>query len=159
MRAPELAALARGITEAGLAGLGEAQMLDGFCRRAVEAGLPLARSGLIIDTLHPVHEGRVFRWRREAAPGETEEIEYGPSNEGEIAESWRQSAFYWLLETGGSTLRRRLHDGEPADFPAIASQKADGMTDYLALVTRFAAPGVIGEMDCAYSYWATDHAD
>src|SRR5579862_8389295 len=98
-----LAALAGWITEAGLAGLGETAILDEFCRRAVDTGLPLARAGLIIDTLHPVYEGRVFRWRREAAPGETEELEYGPSNEGEIAESWRQSAFYWLLETGGST--------------------------------------------------------
>jgi adenylate cyclase len=159
VNAQRFSALTRWITEAGLAGLGEAAILDGFCRRAIDAGLPLARGGLIIDTLHPVHEGRVFRWRREAAPGDTEEIEYGPSNEGEIAESWRQSAFYWLLETGGSQLRRRLHAGEPADFPAIASQLADGMTDYLALITRFAAPGVIGEMDCAYSYWATDRSD
>jgi len=30
------------------------------------------------------------------------------------------------------------------------------MTDYLALINRFAAPGVIGEMDCVYSSWATD---
>jgi adenylate cyclase len=30
------------------------------------------------------------------------------------------------------------------------------MTDYLALITRFAAPGVIGEMDAVYSSWATD---
>src|SRR5437870_6846796 len=31
------------------------------------------------------------------------------------------------------------------------------MTDYLALINRFAAHGVIGEMDCVYSSWATDH--
>jgi hypothetical protein len=30
------------------------------------------------------------------------------------------------------------------------------MTDYLALVHRFVADGVIGEMDCVYSSWATD---
>jgi adenylate cyclase len=149
-----LTALGRWITEAGLAGLGETAMLEEFCRRAVEAGLPLARAGLIIDTLHPVYEGRVFRWSPDTPP---EQIEYGPSSEGEVAESWRQSPFYWLTETGGSQLRRRLVAGEPADFPAIAGQQADGMTDYLARITRFAAPGVIGEMDCAYSYWATDH--
>jgi adenylate cyclase len=154
MNAAGLAALGRWITEAGLAGLGETAMLEEFCRRAVEAGLPLARAGLIIDTLHPVYEGRVFRWSQDTPP---EQIEYGPSNEGEVAESWRQSPFYWLIETGGSQLRRRLVAGEPADFPAIAGQQADGMTDYLARITRFAAPGVIGEMDCAYSYWATDH--
>ena len=33
------------------------------------------------------------------------------------------------------------------------------MTDYLALIHRFAADGVIGEMDCVYSSWATDAPD
>ena len=30
------------------------------------------------------------------------------------------------------------------------------MLDYLALIHRFAAEGVIGEMDCIYTSWATD---
>jgi hypothetical protein len=30
-----------------------------------------------------------------------------------------------------------------------------GMTDYVAKITRFAAEGVIGEMDGVYSAWAT----
>jgi adenylate cyclase len=33
------------------------------------------------------------------------------------------------------------------------------MTDYLALIHRFATEGVIGEMDCVYSSWATDASD
>jgi hypothetical protein len=49
-----LSELARWITEAGLAGKSETALLDGFCRRAVAAGLPLARAMVIIDTLHPV---------------------------------------------------------------------------------------------------------
>ncbi len=32
------------------------------------------------------------------------------------------------------------------------------MTDYLAIINRFAAEGVIGEMDCVYSSWATREA-
>jgi adenylate cyclase len=55
-------------------------------------------------------------------------------------------------------LRRRLLAGEPAEFPALVALQDEGMTDYLALITRFAAPGVIGEMDCVYSSWATDSA-
>ena len=35
---------------------------------------------LLIDTLHPVYEGRVFRWRGEAGEGRHELIEYGPSD-------------------------------------------------------------------------------
>src|SRR5213075_2927327 len=128
-----------------------------FCRRAVMAGLPIARATVIIDTLHPVHEGRVVRWRREGDERQAELIEYGPTNEGEAAENWRRSPFFRLLEEGGSRLRRRLLAGEPAEFPAVVALQDEGMTDYLALITRFAAHGVIGEMDCVYSSWATDH--
>src|SRR5438093_1265531 len=148
--------LGRWITEAGLAGKSETAMLDGFCRRAVAAGLPVARALVIIDTLHPVHEGRVARWRSEGDEGRAELTEYGPSSEGEAAETWRRSPFFGLLESGGSQLRIRLTAGEAAEFPGVVALQDEGMTDYLALITRFAAHGVIGEMDCIYSSWATD---
>src|SRR5436309_1504012 len=144
------------LTEAGLAGESETALLDGFCRRALDAGLPLARATVIIDTLHPVHEGRVARWRSEGDKGRTELIEYGPSSEGEAAENWRRSPFFRLLESGGSQRRIRLAAGEAAEFPGVVALQDEGMTDYLALITRFAAHGVIGEMDCVYSSWATD---
>src|SRR5947208_6133673 len=153
----KFAALSAWLTEAGLAGESETALLDGFCRRAIVAGLPLARAMVIIDTLHPVHEGRVFRWRSEGEAGHIEAIEYGPTDAGEAAENWRRSPFFWLLETGGSRLRRRLRTGAAPEFPAIAALQDEGMTDYLALINRFAAHGVIGEMDCVYSSWATDH--
>src|SRR5436305_48550 len=145
------------LTEAGLAGESETALLDGFCRRAIVAGLPLARAMVIIDTLHPVHEGRVFRWRSEGEAGRIEALEYGPTDAGEAAENWRRSPFFWLLETGGSRLRKRLRTEEAPGFSAIAALQDEGMTDYLALITRFAADGVIGEMDCVYSSWATDY--
>ena len=66
------------LTEAGLAGKSETEIVDVFCRRAVDAGLPIARAMLVIDTLHPVYEGRVFRWRDDAPEGGTQLIEYGP---------------------------------------------------------------------------------
>src|SRR5437879_805500 len=157
MDTASLSELRRWLTEAGLAGKSETALLDGFCRRALKAGLPLARATVIIDTLHPVHEGRVARWRREGDKGRTELIEYGPSSEGEAAENWRRSPFFRLLESGGSQRRIRLAAGEAAEFPGVVALQDEGMTDYLALITRFAAHGVIGEMDCVYSSWATDH--
>ena len=49
--------------EAGLAGMSEQDLLGGFCERAREAGgLPIARVMVGIDTLHPLYEGRIFRW-------------------------------------------------------------------------------------------------
>jgi adenylate cyclase len=50
------------LSEKSLAGLSEAEMVSGFCERLVQAGMPLARAIVLVDTLHPVHEGRAFRW-------------------------------------------------------------------------------------------------
>src|SRR5437879_887149 len=167
-----------GLTEAGLAGEAETVLLDGFCRRAIQARLPLARAVVIIDTLHPVYEGRGFRWRRDGGPPpaetgnagfwdsigwhpeagqpQTELVEYGPTNEGEAAENWRRSVFFHLLETGGSLVRVRFHAGEATNFSTIAQLRDEGMSDVVVMITRFAPSGAIGEMDCVYSFWATD---
>jgi adenylate cyclase len=155
MSPANLSALLSWVTEAGLAGKSEAAILDGFCRRAVEGGLPIARSALIIDTLHPIHEGRVFRWNRDNR-GEPELLEYGPTNEGEAAVSWQASPFFRMLQEGSSLLRRRLFPTETSEFPGLVDHQKAGMTDYLALINRFAEAGAIGEMDCVYSYWVTD---
>jgi adenylate cyclase len=145
------------VTAAGLAGATEPELLRGFCERAVAAGLPLARAVVLIDTLHPVHEGRIFHWRRDPVPDKRTVVEYGRTSEGsEHAESWRRSPFYHLLETGGSALRRRLARGDPADFPILEELRAQGQTDYLVLVHRFAPEGAIGEMDCVCFSWTTD---
>jgi len=178
MNAPAIDQIGAWLTEAGLAGESETALLDGFCRRAAKAGLPIARAAIIIDTLHPVHEGRAFRWRpdggqpqtqpapilgggglrwrREPGQPRTEVTEYGPTSEGEAAESWRHSVFFHLLETGGSLFRTRLHAGETADFRTIAQLRDEGMSDIAVMITRFAGSGAIGEMNALYSYWATD---
>jgi len=130
------------VTAAGLAGAAEPELLRGFCERSAAAGVPLARALVLVDTLHPVHEGRAF-WRRDPTD-EQLVVEYGRTSEdGEAAEGWRRSAFYHLLETGGSALRRSLARGDPADFPRIEESRARGETDYLALIHRFAADAVI----------------
>jgi adenylate cyclase len=146
--------LAAWVTEAGLAGQRETALLSGFCERAA-AGVNLARATLLVDTLHPIHEGRVFRWQREH---ETTLLEYGRTTEGAAAESWRRSPFYHLVQSGEPFLRRRLVGGGPADFPVIEEMQAVGITDYLAMNNRFAADGVIGQMDCILSSWMSDHS-
>ena len=65
MTESEIAEIAAWIAEIGLKGKAEVAMLAGFCERLVAHGLPLARAMVLIDTLHPVYEGRAFRWRRE----------------------------------------------------------------------------------------------
>jgi len=153
-----MSAVSAWVTEAGLLGRSESELMAGFCRRVVDAGIPLARALVILDTLHPIYEGRAFRWTVDA-PHTAEAVDYGRTNEGEAAENWQRSHFFYLLQSGERALRRRLAAGEPADYPTIAQARDEGMTDYLALIHRFAAEGVIGEMDCVYSAWATDAAE
>jgi adenylate cyclase len=149
------AGIADWVVRAGLAGKSEAALLDGFCYRAIDAGLPLARAAVIIDTLHPIHEGRAFVWRREQG-NDVELVEYGSTAEGEAAVNWQASAYYRLLQTGGSVLRVPLSPDRPAEFRQAQTFADEGMTEYLALIVRFAEEGAIGEMDCLYSYWVTD---
>ena len=56
------AELSAWLTQAGLAGTSETDIVSAFCDRCVAAGLPLARTLVFVDTLHPVHEGRLLRW-------------------------------------------------------------------------------------------------
>jgi adenylate cyclase len=142
----------------GLAGASEKKLLNGFCDRCQRAGIELSRGIAIIDTLHPVYEGRAFRWRNDGVEEEAV-LEYRPTNVGEAAENWRRSAFFHLLQTGESEVRRRIGMGEPTDFLNLDVMKAEGQTDFVALVHRFASDGIIGEMDCFYSQWATCAAD
>jgi adenylate cyclase len=104
-------ALAGWVTEAGLIGRTETELMAGFCRRVSDAGVPLARALVILDTLHPIYEGRAFRWRADT-PEAAEIVDYGRTNEGEAAENWRSSPFFHLLQSGERAMRRCLAAGE-----------------------------------------------
>jgi len=159
MDTAQASSIARWVTETGLTGTTEPELLRGFCDRLVAAGLPVGRVNILIDTLHPIHEGRVFRWRRDDQGDLAPVIEYGRTNvEGEAADNWRRSTYYHLLRCGDDFLRRRIGHGEVEDFSILTDLRAEGQTDYLALIHRFEAEGAIGEMDCFYSSWITDAA-
>jgi adenylate cyclase len=165
MQEDSFADLSAWLTQAGLAGTSEIDIVTGFCDRCVAGGLPLARTVVFIDTLHPVHEGRLFRW----GYGQTEApvLEYGRTSpdalaatgsdpkDVEAAERWRHSLFYRMLQTGDSLLRRRLNAQTKNEFSWLSDLFAEGVTDYVAMISRFAADGVIGEMDGVYSSWTT----
>jgi adenylate cyclase len=153
------------LTQAGLAGTPETDIFSVFCDRCGAAGIPLDRAHMAIDTLHPVHEGRLFRWGY--GPNESPVHEYGRTSlEGldapgfvsldvQAADVWRRSPFNNLLQTGASLLRRRLNTDTKDEFSMLPDWLAAGITDYVAMITRFAAEGIIGEMDAVYSSWGT----
>jgi adenylate cyclase len=163
------AELSAWLTQAGLAGTSEIDIVSGFCDRCVAVGLPLARVLVLIDTLHPVHEGRVLRWGY--GPAEPSLVDYGRTSPDalaasgsnpediEAAERWRRSPFYKMLQTGDSYLRLRLNATAEDAFSVLPDLLAAGMTDYVAIISRFAPEGIIGEMDGVYSSWATKAPD
>jgi adenylate cyclase len=157
MTEAEIAKLGTWLAKAGLEGRTETALVEGFCSRAVAGGLPLARALILIDTLHPIHEGRAFRWERDKA--EATLTEYGRTAEGEAAERWRTSPLYRLLMSGESLLRLRVTAETEAEFPSFGELREAKLTDYVAIINRFAEDGVIGEMDCVYSMWMTDRAE
>lgn len=165
-------ALSAWLAKAGLRGESEPRLVNGFCERALAAGLPINRALVLIDTLHPVYEGRVVRWGydlsqpvvqeygRTHLPGGTADLHLSSGVEQtEVVARWRASPFFRMLQTGESLLRRRLTATSENEFPVLGDYRAAGMTDYLAVINRFAPEGVIGEMDCVYSSWVTAHPD
>src|SRR4051794_16637931 len=137
-----------------LTGVPENEILRGFCERCCGAGLDLSRGLTFIDTLHPIFEGRGFRWN-ESASNESESFEYGSSNAGEAAQNWRRSVFHHMLEKGHDEFGIDLTDCAHLDFPMIHDLSAKGHRHFIAFVHQFGEAGTLGQMDCFYSYWLT----
>jgi len=144
----------------GLLGATAEALFDGYCRRLVDAGVPLWRGYAAMRTLHPQWGGYGYSWRREFVGIEPQQFgrAYGPN--------WLQSPFAYLLrqaQTGAGEgnpwlhLRRRL-SGSAAqlDFPVLEELAAEGGSDYLAEIVRFGAEGDLSHgTGIAYSF-ATD---
>jgi adenylate cyclase len=136
----------------GLTGLPENDLIRGFCERCRAAGLVLSRSMIFIDTLHPIFEGRGFRWN-DSETNESDSFEYGPTGDGDNA--WRRSIFYHMLERGHDELLLDLADPASLDFSRVPELVESGHRHMLGLVHRFGETGALGQMDCFYSYWMT----
>jgi adenylate cyclase len=154
MRDEEIAALASWVAETGLAGASETTLLRGFCERAAACGVPLARGVAFIDTLHPLYEGRTFRWERDSP--DVTSTEYGRSSEGELAERWRASPWFRMLTDGASMMRLRITPEIVAEYPGLKDLVEAELTEYVVILNRFDPEAVIGEMDSFYSGWMTD---
>src|SRR5450631_2629103 len=104
------------LVEAGLAGASETELLHGFCDRCRGAGVALSCALLVVDTLHPIHEGHAFRWRADSVE-QPAVVEYGSTKVGVSAASWQSSPFYRLVESG------------PAAAPQDRRGKSGGLHD------------------------------
>ena len=142
------------LVDQGLTSLPENDLLRGFCERCRAGGLELSRGLVFIDTLHPIFEGRGFRWN-DTETDEAEIFDYVSTSEGSAAENWRRSTFFHMLESGDDEMRIDLADCASLDFSQIDDLAAKGHRHFVAFVHRFGEAGTLGQMDCFYSYWLT----
>jgi adenylate cyclase len=142
----------------GLTSTPENDLLRGFCERCRDAGLEVSRGVVFIDTLHPIFEGRGFRWN-DVEIDESDRFEYGSTEQGAVAQNWRRSTFYHMLEHGDDELGIDLADCAELDFSLLPELAELGHRHFVAFVHRFGEAGTIGQMDCVYTYWLTRRAE
>jgi adenylate cyclase len=146
------------LVKQGLTSLPENDLIRGFCERCRAGGLDISRASVFIDTLHPIFEGRGFRWN-DTETNESDMFEYRSTSEGEAAQNWRRSIFYHMLESSLDELKIDFADRASFDFSLIDELAAKGHRHFVAFVHRFGEAGTLGQMDCVYSYWVTRRAD
>jgi adenylate cyclase len=142
------------LVKQGLTSLPENDLIRGFCERCRAGGLDISRASVFIDTLHPIFEGRGFRWN-DTETNESDMFEYRSTSEGEAAQNWRRSIFYHMLESSLDELKIDFADRASLEFSLIDDLAAKGHRHLVAFVHRFGEAGTLGQMDCVYSYWVT----
>ncbi len=108
------------------------QLMDRFCRRLCEIGVPLARMTIIVPTLHPQVFATVFVWREDGGVKtvfEAHDILQQPK--------FKDSPFALILRGAGGVRRRIERKDVKLDFPVIKDLQAEGATDYAAMPFRF----------------------
>ena len=129
--------IGRWLALTALAAADEVELLEGFCTRLVEAGIPLWRVAAGAELLHPLLDARGCRWVRGQGT-EREEYQRSEANFRDDPE-WLNSPFYRLVHGSNDTeLRRRLDlDYRRGEFPLLDRFQDEGSTDYLALAVAF----------------------
>ncbi|MET0970351.1 MAG: adenylate/guanylate cyclase domain-containing protein [Tardiphaga sp.] len=129
MLADEIRKITEQLIEATGASAPPADLIKRLCDEMLQAGIPLWRAGVFIQTLHPDIYGRNFVWH---AGGDvvTSTVDF------DIVDSdmFNTSALAVVFREGRE-VRCRL-DG-PTPYPFLNEMRAEGATDYLAAPLRF----------------------
>jgi adenylate cyclase len=130
----------------GLHGASADLLLDGLCRRLVEAGVAVWRAFAGMRTLHPQWGGYGYIWQRDVNAIEPALFERGSQYNKNVANSPFGQLIH-RLETSSRDepwldIRRRLAGAEAQlDFPVLHDLAAAGGTDYFAQVVSFGTGG------------------
>ena len=139
------AALSAWLAAAGLRNLPLEELVDGFARRLNDAGVPVARIFVGMNTLHPQVLVRSLIWDRATGPATRFEFQHAEIDNRIIRESPLAPMLYANVHE--RRLDLRLPPG-PGEAPVFAELRGLGMTDWLANVFPFGelAPGIINPL-------------
>jgi adenylate cyclase len=140
---PRLLAVLAGLVESATAGCPDVALFRAMCEAVRDrAGVPLARSALQMENLHPVYYGYCLHWEAGVGARLVERSrEFGAS------EAFRLSPYMASLRRGG--WRWRATDGDQPDLPLVQELAASGVTDFLAEIV-----GAVGALPPGIT-WAT----
>ncbi|TMV03764.1 adenylate/guanylate cyclase domain-containing protein [Ruegeria sediminis] len=155
----ENGSLVHWLLKQGLEGAEQQEILEGYCVRLVEAGVPLVRFHAAQSAFHPTYGGTGYSWYRDQ-DSEHENYEHRDVPQ----EQWLASPLYELLRTGSSELREKLVDqNESSRFPLLNELREKGATDYVAMavVLEKLTPGAPIDPENVPEgvllSWTTDH--
>jgi adenylate cyclase len=124
----DLDGLALWLVERGMRGLPLEEQLAGYCQRIYDAGFPMKRVQMGMDTLHPRYGAHTFVWR----PGEGA-IEHRPHERAtQSRQVYLRSPVHYMRSKGILALRRRLDSGDPDEFALFPELRVEGLTEYVA---------------------------
>jgi adenylate cyclase len=145
--------LSRWIVRTALTGANEIEVLTGMCGRLNAAGFALVRASVANNLLDPTFDARGVRWLRNQGGLE----EPFPRVDDPMAnENWTRSPFFALLESRKPILRRRLNDYRRGEFPILDQFQDEGVTDYVAFISRVGEGVLLGEGEGIVVSWTTD---
>ena len=108
-------------------------LMGQFCGFLRAAGYPIARSTVIIPTLHPQIFATVLVWRDDTADVR---VVFEP-HDILLQPRFADSPFAPIIRGAGG-VRRHLEDANvKLDFPVVRDLRMDGATDYVAMPFRF----------------------
>ena len=127
-------ALAHWLADSGLRNLPLEELVDGFSRRLNDAGVPVARVFVGMNTLHPLVRARSLIWDRVTGPSTHFEIQHAEIDQAII----RQSPFATMLKEGIFEQRRKIDEpGIGEGWPVFDELRDAGMTEWLGCVFPF----------------------
>jgi adenylate cyclase len=120
------------LTDGARSGSLSEDVLAELCQRMVDAGIPLWRVAVFVNTLHPDVIGRAFIWQVDTGV-KVSEAQYDILETDEY-----QSSPVVAVYATRQPIRRQIADGTcPDDFPILHELRAEGATDYVAFPLRF----------------------